>query len=72
MLVFEVRDFGRGVAPGQESAIFEPFHTTRVQGTGLGLGIVRRVALLHGGTVQVANHPAGGAVFTLAFPKGAS
>ncbi len=71
-LVFQVRDFGPGIPAGHEAQIFEPFHTTRTQGTGLGLGVVRRVALLHGGTVQVANHPDSGAVFTLRLPKGAS
>lgn len=68
-LVFEVRDFGRGVPPEEMARIFEPFHTTRVRGTGLGLAVTRRIVELHGGTVDVQNHPDGGAVFRMRLPR---
>ncbi len=67
-LVFTVRDHGEGIPAGEEERIFEPFYTTRVRGTGLGLAVARRIAALHGGTVTAANHPEGGAVFRVAIP----
>jgi two-component system sensor histidine kinase HydH len=69
-LIFSVRDFGAGLKTGDEQRIFEPFHTTRVRGTGLGLAVARRVAELHGGTISAANHPEGGAVFRVELPRG--
>ena len=66
----EVRDFGEGVSEGEAERIFEPFHTTRVTGTGLGLAVARRIAELHGGSVAAANHPKGGAVFRMRVPRG--
>ncbi len=67
-LVYEVRDRGPGVAAGDVTRIFEPFHTTRVRGTGLGLAVARRVVELHGGRIDVRNHPDGGAVFRVRIP----
>ena len=69
-LVFTVRDFGAGVAPGDEERIFSPFYTTRTTGTGLGLAVALRVVELHGGTITAGNHPDGGAVFRIAIPGG--
>ena len=68
-LLFEVRDFGRGVPPDETARIFQPFHTTRVRGTGLGLAVTRRIVELHGGTIEVHNHPDGGAVFCVRLPR---
>lgn len=65
---FEVRDHGPGVPAEAREQIFEPFHTTRVRGTGLGLAVSRRIVDLHGGEIHVANHPEGGAVFTVRIP----
>jgi len=67
-LVYTVRDFGPGVGAGEEKRIFSPFYTTRTQGTGLGLAVALRVAELHEGTITVANHPGGGAVFRVVIP----
>jgi two-component system, NtrC family, sensor histidine kinase HydH len=63
-----VRDHGAGLPPGSEAQIFEPFMTTRVRGTGLGLAVARRIAEQHGGTLTGENHPSGGAVFRLHLP----
>jgi two-component system sensor histidine kinase HydH len=68
-LVFTVRDFGPGIPAGQADKIFTPFYTTRTNGTGLGLAVARRIAELHGGTIEAHNHPGGGAVFTMRFPR---
>ncbi|GEM_PF-5745262 len=69
-LALRVRDHGPGVPADERERIFEPFHTTRSQGTGLGLAVVRRIVHLHGGTVTVLAHPDGGAVFLLELPEG--
>jgi two-component system sensor histidine kinase HydH len=69
-LIVTVRDFGPGIAAGDEKRIFSPFYTTRTTGTGLGLAVALRVAEMHGGTISAENHPAGGAVFRLSFLAG--
>ena len=65
-LVIEIRDHGPGLP---KEPIFEPFVTTRVRGTGLGLPIARRVAEQHGGELVGENHPEGGSVFRLTLPN---
>jgi two-component system sensor histidine kinase HydH len=67
-LLYEVRDVGTGIPPGQEALIFEPFHTQRPLGNGLGLAVARRVVELHGGSIQATNHPEGGALFRVRIP----
>jgi two-component system sensor histidine kinase HydH len=68
--VIEVRDRGPGIPAGEEERIFEPFHTTRMRGTGLGLAVARRIVSLHGGTIAARNGDDGGAVFTIELPRG--
>jgi two-component system sensor histidine kinase HydH len=60
-----VRDHGPGIPASDRARIFEPFVTTRTQGTGLGLAVARRIAEQHGGSLEGDNHPDGGAIFTL-------
>jgi len=71
-LVIEVRDHGPGVPPGDLDRIFERFYrgtTTRNRvGSGLGLAITRGLMAIQGGQVTAANHPDGGAIFTLRVP----
>jgi two-component system sensor histidine kinase HydH len=67
-LVFTVRDHGDGIPAGEEAQIFEPFHTTKARGTGLGLSVARRVVELHQGAITAGTHPEGGAIFTIALP----
>jgi signal transduction histidine kinase len=61
----EVRDRGPGVAEQHVKSLFTPYFTTRPDGTGLGLAIVRRIAAVHGWTVDHRPRPGGGAVFFL-------
>jgi signal transduction histidine kinase len=61
-----VADSGIGLAAGVD--VFELFKTTKPQGTGLGLPVVRQIVSAHGGTVQADNGPAGGAVFSVSLP----
>lgn len=67
-VAFEVRDRGPGIDPAEVAQIFEPFHTTRVHGTGLGLAVARRIVESHGGRVEALNHPDGGAVMRVVVP----
>jgi two-component system sensor histidine kinase HydH len=67
-MVIEVRDQGPGLPIGAEAQIFEPFVTTKTQGTGLGLSTARRIAEQHDGTLTGETHPEGGAVFRLVLP----
>jgi two-component system sensor histidine kinase HydH len=69
-LVFAVRDRGEGLDEADREKIFEPFYTTRVRGTGLGLPVARRIVTLHRGAIDAATHPEGGAVFRVAIPAG--
>lgn len=68
-LVFEISDQGRGIAPEDMSKIFEPFHTGRVRGVGLGLAVVKKIVEAHQGTVTAANNSEGGATFTISLPN---
>lgn len=52
-------DTGSGISSGQMSDLFEPFHSTKADGHGLGLMIVQRVVRDHGGTVLVDSRPGG-------------
>lgn len=69
-----VHDSGEGIPAEAMDHLFERFYradTSRSRsagGTGLGLAIARRLAEVHGGRLEAANHPQGGAVFTLSLP----
>jgi two-component system sensor histidine kinase FlrB len=63
-----VSDNGPGVPPGLHTQIFEPFFTSRSDGTGLGLAVVKSVARAHGGDVHVENILPQGASFVLRLP----
>jgi two-component system sensor histidine kinase HydH len=68
-VLLTVEDEGPGVSPADAARIFEPFFTKRGTGTGLGLAVVRRVVLAHGGTVSVGPRPGGGGTrFELRLP----
>jgi len=65
-----VHDSGSGIAADALPRIFDPFFTTKPvgAGTGLGLSISYGIIKKHGGRIDVANHPEGGAVFTVVLP----
>jgi signal transduction histidine kinase/DNA-binding response OmpR family regulator len=71
---FAVRDTGIGIAPDDQKQIFKEFHQIdhgpgrKHEGTGLGLALTRRFALLHGGDVRVSSEVDKGSVFTLVLP----
>src|ERR1700756_5661824 len=63
-------DDGPGIPKENLSSIFDPFYTTKRpgRGTGLGLSICKSVMKEHNGSVEAANSPGGGAVFTVTLP----
>jgi signal transduction histidine kinase len=64
-----IADRGPGVKPSDRERIFQPYITTKKDGTGLGLALVRQTVEVHGGTVVVEDNPAGGAVFVFRLPR---
>jgi two-component system sensor histidine kinase HydH len=68
-LVYAVRDHGPGVPADERTRIFEPFHTTKVRGTGLGLAVAKRIVDLHRGNIEVLDAPGGGAEFRVRLPR---
>ncbi|MCX7016477.1 MAG: ATP-binding protein [Candidatus Sumerlaeota bacterium] len=64
----EMLDEGPGIDPDLLPRIFDPFVTTKPKGTGLGLTIVHNLVTAHGGTIDMANRPGGGARATVELP----
>jgi signal transduction histidine kinase len=75
-VVITVEDRGPGIAARDLPHLFEPFYrgrgADRVRGSGLGLTIVKQIAVAHGGSVTVDRPRDGGAVFTLRLPARAA
>jgi signal transduction histidine kinase len=63
-----VSDNGPGIPERDLPKIFLPFFTTKSDGTGLGLAVVQKVALQHGGSIEARNQGGGGAEFLLWLP----
>jgi len=62
-------DNGPGIAPEDLGAIYEAYHTTKEEGSGLGLMIVQRILRDHGGEIEINSTPERGTAFTLHFPR---
>ncbi len=73
-VVIKVRDNGTGISEAHMDQVFEPFFTTKPIGQGTGLGLYVSYGLIkeQHGDLTVANHPDGGAVFTVRFPADVS
>ncbi|ATU90552.1 PAS domain-containing sensor histidine kinase [Phyllobacterium zundukense] len=67
-VALSIRDTGTGIPIDHMEQIFDGFFTTKEGGLGIGLAICQSIVKAHGGTIQAANHPDGGAVFRFSIP----
>jgi len=63
-----ITDNGPGIPAEALTKIFMPFYTTKANGTGLGLAVVQKIVVQHGGSVEARNQPLGGAEFLVWLP----
>ncbi len=68
-LLLSVADSGPGVPDEDKGSVFEPFYTTKGEGTGLGLATVKRVVVNHEGEILVRDSAMGGAEFVIRLPR---
>jgi signal transduction histidine kinase len=72
---FRVRDNGPGISPEFHARVFEMFQTLRprdqVEGSGIGLALVKKHVESRGGTIQLESNVGEGAIFRFTWPKGA-
>jgi len=68
-LAVMIADHGPGIPPELRQRVFEPYFTTKDDGTGLGLALVRVTLEAHRGTIGVTETPGGGATFMIVFPS---
>ncbi len=68
LIEIEVRDEGRGISPQALKQVFDPFFSTRLSGSGLGLSVTRRIVQDHGGEISVESPPGQGTSFVLHLP----
>jgi len=69
-LAVTIADHGPGIAPELHQRVFEPYFTTKDDGTGLGLALVRVTLEAHRGAISVGETPGGGATFSIVFAGG--
>jgi two-component system, LuxR family, sensor kinase FixL len=67
-----VRDYGTGIPGEARERLFDHFFTTKAEGLGMGLGIVRSIVESHGGTIVAENIEGGGARFSFTIPAKAA
>jgi two-component system sensor histidine kinase HydH len=67
-VLVEVTDSGHGIPSEKLASIFDPYFTTKPEGSGLGLWIAQQIVTAHGGSIQAQNGPGGGAVFSMILP----
>ncbi|MCB0638513.1 MAG: hypothetical protein KDC54_17910, partial [Lewinella sp.] len=76
LIAFSVTDDGPGIAPEHHEDIFTLFQTIKrrdeVEGSGMGLSIVKKILYHHGGTIRVASEEGKGTTFTFTWPKTAA
>ena len=62
------RDTGHGIERSDMGSVFQPFHTTKQRGSGLGLMIIQRIVQEHGGQIELVSEPGEGTNFTILLP----
>lgn len=68
MAAIQVRDIGKGISPSEMEKIFDPFYTTKEDGTGLGLSLCQKIIEDHNGYINVESKVGSGTVFTIKLP----
>jgi len=68
-IIIDVADCGCGIPPDQKEKIFNPFYTTKKEGTGLGLPIVKKIVEAHGGSVEVLENRVRGVILRVTLPS---
>jgi signal transduction histidine kinase len=69
-IIIKVRDNGCGIPEEQKKHLFQPFSTTKVHGTGLGLVIVKKMMVKMNGTIEIESREQVGTTITLSLPAG--
>lgn len=67
-LMVDVIDSGCGIPPDKRHEIFSPFYTTKKEGTGLGLPIVKKIVESHGGRIEILDNQEKGTIFRVVIP----
>jgi signal transduction histidine kinase len=67
-VVVTVRDDGAGIGPEHAGRVFQPYFTTKKNGTGLGLFVSRKLIAEHGGRVEFESRPGEGTTFRVSLP----
>jgi signal transduction histidine kinase len=68
-ITVSVWDAGLGISAATRERLFEPFFSTKPDGTGLGLAVAQRIAVAHGGEVSVESRKAGGTTMRVRLPR---
>ena len=68
-LGYHIATLGPGLPEGFDARWFEPYTTSKIKGTGLGLAVAKKIVEEHGGTIRAENRTEGGAMFTLRLPR---
>ncbi|MEE8059339.1 MAG: ATP-binding protein [Pseudomonadales bacterium] len=68
VIIFNVIDYGVGIADGAEKYLFDPFHTTKKNGMGIGLSICQSIIQDHGGDIGFRSNSEGGTTFYFSIP----
>jgi signal transduction histidine kinase len=67
-IILTISDSGPGIAPEIIGKIFDPYFTTKSDGTGIGLSLCHRIVMDHGGSLTVADSKLGGTEFRIELP----
>jgi len=69
LFVIQVADNGPGIFPENLDKVFNPFFTTRQEGTGLGLFVTQQIVHRYGGSIRVESEPGEGTLFVVELPS---
>ncbi|HMC26382.1 MAG TPA: ATP-binding protein, partial [Verrucomicrobiae bacterium] len=72
VVIMEVSDTGKGIAPEVQKRLFDPFFSTKETGTGLGLAIAARIVQKHGGALEFQTQVHHGTTFGIVLPQAAA